>query len=212
MVSAALAEGAAPQSAAAHRRIAALFFLSGSAALIYQVAWQRMLLDCFGADIESVTIVVSAFMLGLGAGALCGGELADRMPLRALTLFSLIELSTGAFGYASPTLIHLVGSVAVHGSNAVIAGAIFLLLLLPTTLMGATLPILVTHAVRLHGSGGFCVGTLYFANTLGAATGALLTGFLVLYYLGLSATVYGAATINVAVGVLAWLGLRQRHV
>src|SRR4030081_3442013 len=82
-----------------------LFFASGIAALIYQVCWQRLLFEAFGVDIESVTIIVSTFMLGLGLGALAGGQLSDRYPGQALALFALIELAIAVFGICSPWLI-----------------------------------------------------------------------------------------------------------
>jgi MFS family permease len=97
-------------------------------------------------DIESVTIIVSAFMLGLGLGSLAGGELADRFPHRLIALFAVIELCTAAFGFCSPNLIHAAGRFAVNHSLLEIGLLNFALLLVPTTLMGATLPILVAHA------------------------------------------------------------------
>ncbi len=189
-----------------------LFFISGIAALIYQVCWQRLLFEAFGVDMESVTIIVSTFMLGLGLGALLGGELADRLPEQTLTLFAAIELSIGIFGVCSPRLIHAVGAATVGGSLGVIALANFMLLLFPTMLMGATLPILVTHVVRYYRNIGVSIGLLYFANTLGAALGAAVTGMLVLYYFGLSATIYVAALLNVLVSAAVWFGLRGRNV
>jgi MFS family permease len=186
-----------------------LFFASGIAALIYQICWQRLLFVAFGVDIESVTIIVSTFMLGLGAGALVGGELADRFPHHTLTFFSLTELAIGAFGIVSPTLIRAVGSVAVHGSLPTIAAANFLLLLCPTVMMGATLPILVAHIVRSRRSVGVSIGLLYFVNTLGAALGAAVTGFLTFYYIGITATIYVAAALNIAVSAAVWFGLRR---
>jgi predicted membrane-bound spermidine synthase len=197
---------------ARHGGLVLLFFVSGIAALIYQVCWQRLLFQAFGVDIESVTIIVSTFMLGLGLGALLGGQLADRYPRRALALFALIELAIGVFGACSPWLIRLTGALAVRGSLATIAAANFLLLLWPTMLMGATLPILVTHVVRHYRNIGVSIGLLYFANTLGAAAGAALTGMLLLYYLGLTATIYVAAALNLLVSVGVWFGLRGRSV
>jgi predicted membrane-bound spermidine synthase len=182
------------------------------AALLYQVCWQRLLFQSVGVDLQSVTIIVSTFMFGLGLGALAGGELADRYPERTLALFALIELVTGAFGAASPWLLHAVGAATVHCSVAVISLVNFGLLLIPTTLMGATLPILVTHVVRTFRNLGVSVGVLYFSNTLGAALGAFLTGFLVLYYCGLTATIWIAAALNVAVSVLVWLTMRGERV
>ena len=199
-------------SATRHGRLAALFFVSGIAALIYQVCWQRLLFEAFGVDIESVTIIVSTFMLGLGLGALAGGQLADRYPGKSLTLFALIEVCIGVFGALSPELIHRAGLLAVRASLPTIGAVNFLLLLLPTMLMGATLPILVTHVVRRYRNVGVSIGLLYFANTLGAACGAAVTGMLMLYYLGLSATIYVAALLNVIVSASVWFGLRARDV
>ena len=86
-------------------RLAPLFFVSGVAALVYQVCWQRLLFAAFGVDIDSVTIIVSVFMLGLGLGALVGGDLADRRPAWALRFFAFAELGIGIFGLFSPGLI-----------------------------------------------------------------------------------------------------------
>jgi MFS family permease len=199
-------------AAATHPRIIPLFVVSGAAALIYQVCWQRMLFEGFGVDIESVTIIVSAFMLGLGLGSLAGGELADRYPRRLIALFAVIELCTAACGFCSPDLIHAAGRFAVNHSLFEIGLLNFALLLVPTTLMGATLPILVAHAVRVYRNVGMSVGALYFANTLGAAFGAAFTGFVALYYLGLTSTIYLAALLNIGVSAAVWRSLRSAHV
>jgi MFS family permease len=199
-------------SRVAHLGLVSLFLVSGAAALIYQVCWQRLLFESIGTDIDSVTIIVSTFMLGLGLGALAGGEIADRYPRRTLMLFALIELATGLFGACSVPLIHLVSVLTVRGSLATIAVANFLLLMIPTTLMGATLPILVTHVMRVYRNLGVSVGTLYCANTLGAALGAAGTGFGVLYYFGLRSTIYIAVALNLTVSAGAWLALRKQHV
>jgi len=188
--------------------IVLLFLVSGAAALIYQVCWQRLLFESVGVDIESVTIIVSTFMLGLGLGSLGGGELVDRYPQRTLEFFALIELSTGVFGILSPYLIHAASQLVVNSSRATIGGVNFGLLLIPTTLMGATLPILVAHVVRIYRNLGVSVGVLYFANTLGAALGAAFTGFVALYYLALTSTIDIAAGLNIAVGATVWFRLR----
>jgi predicted membrane-bound spermidine synthase len=191
-----------------HAGLIALFFVSGVAALIYQVCWQRLLFQTFGVDIESVTIIISTFMLGLGVGALLGGQLSDRFPDRALAMFALFELAIAVFGVFSPWLIRAVGAATVRGSLPVIAAVNFALLLFPTMLMGATLPILVTHVMRRYRNIGVSIGLLYFANTLGAALGAALTGMLVLYYLGLAATICLAAALNLLVSAAVWFGVR----
>jgi|SRR5882757_7291367 len=208
----ALPSSAGTQVRVSHYWPVTLFLVSGVAALIYQVCWQRLLFESVGVDLESVTIIVSTFMFGLGLGALLGGELADRYPQHALHSFALIELITGAFGACSPWLIHATTAATVHSPLVVISAANFGLLLVPTTLMGATLPILVSHVVRVFHNLGVSVGVLYFSNTLGAALGAFATGFVVLYYFGLAATIYIAAGLNVVVSALVWLTLREPRV
>src|SRR3984957_6737091 len=83
------------------RVLRVLFFFSGFPALIYQLTWQRALFRAFGVNIESVTIVVTAFMLGLGLGSLAGGWLSKRRAIPLLPLLAAIELMTGAFGVVS---------------------------------------------------------------------------------------------------------------
>jgi predicted membrane-bound spermidine synthase len=205
-------ESGIPRSRAVHYGLVFLFMISGTAALIYQICWQRLLFEGFGVDIESVTIVVSTFMLGLGLGALAGGEIADRFPSQVIPLFATIEFATGAFGVSSPYLIRAVSAATVNGSLATIATVNFGLLLIPTTLMGATLPILVTHVVRRYQNLGVSVGVLYFANTMGAAFGAGFTGFIALYHFGLTSTICIAAALNIAVGATVWFGLRPHDV
>lgn len=85
-----------------------LFLLSGVAALIYQIVWQRLLFAAYGVNIESVTIIVSIFMFGLGVGSLVGGILSKRFPSHLPQLFVLCEVAIGCFGIASLPLIRLV--------------------------------------------------------------------------------------------------------
>lgn len=188
--------------------LGAIFFLSGAAALVYQISWQRLLFTSFGIDIESVTIVVSTFMLGLGAGAMAGGALADRFHSRLLVLFAFCELGIGLFGLVSAPLIRALGEAFATSPRAVVAGVNFAVLLIPTSLMGATLPILVTDAVRRHGGVGVSIGALYFVNTMGAASGALALGLGLFAVLELPQAIVFAALINFTVAsggaFLAW--------
>ena len=78
--------------------LAAIFFISGFSALIYQVCWQRLLFTGFGVDLTSITVIVSVFMAGLGVGAYFGGRIADKFSTRLLIIFCLIELGIGCFG------------------------------------------------------------------------------------------------------------------
>ncbi|HEY4340103.1 MAG TPA: fused MFS/spermidine synthase [Steroidobacteraceae bacterium] len=193
------------------RALALPFFLSGVAALAYQICWQRLLFVALGADIDSVTIIVSTFMLGLGTGSLIGGELADRYPQRILLLFAAAEAGIGLFGLFSPNLITTVGNLVVRQSLPIISATNFVLLLIPTTLMGATLPMLVALLVRRQLTIGVSIGGLYCLNTLGAALGAILVGFICFYFFELNTVIYGAALINFFVSSLTlWIAREQR--
>ena len=185
------------------RAIAAIFILSGFAALIYQVAWQRALFSIYGLDVQSVTVVVTAFMLGLGVGSLAGGWAAARPRVDRLAAFALIEAGICAYGMASLALFAWAGALTGPLGPAAMFLATFALLLLPTALMGATLPLLVGHEVERLGNVGRSLAALYFANTLGGALAAIATGVLLMRWLGLQGTVLIAAAMNAAVAALA---------
>lgn len=190
-----------------------VFWLSGFASLLYQVIWQRALFTIFGTNIESVTVVVTAFMLGLGLGSLLGGRLSRDAARPVLPLFSCIELAIGGYGLCSLALFALVGARVGPESILGIGLVSFGLVLFPTLLMGATLPLLVAHVVRRSGHVGRSVSWLYFVNTLGAATGALLASLFLLGKLGLHGSTQLAAMLNLAIGVSvlgAWWWLREK--
>lgn len=192
--------------------VGVVFLLSGVAALFYQIAWQRLLFASFGIDIESVTIIVSTFMLGLGVGALAGGYLADRFPTRLLALFALFEAAIGTFGLVSAPLIVHAGVTFVDATRSVVALVNFALLLIPTSLMGATLPVLTAEAARRSGGVGISIGRLYFVNTLGAATAALLLGVGLFAVLGLREVITVAVSINFAAALgAAAVAIRSRR-
>ena len=150
-----------------------LFFFSGFPALIYQLTWQRELFRIFGVNIESVTIVVTAFMLGLGLGSLAGGWLSKRRNIPLLPLFAALELMTAAFGIVSLSIFDRVGEWTAGWPLPAMAFVSLMLVIVPTLLMGATLPLLVSHLVRRSGNVGSAVGLLYYVNTLGAPSEAI---------------------------------------
>ena len=187
------------------KTIKAVFFLSGIAALIYQIAWQRMLFTAFGVDLESVTIIISVFMAGLGVGAYYGGRIADRFPNHIIQFFALTEVGIGTFGIASPFLIEFVKEVFLHSNVLTVALANFVLLLFPTFLMGSTLPLLTQHLNKYVNNVGNNIGWLYFTNTLGAATACILTGLVLFNYLTLTQVIYLAAVINYIVAIVVFI-------
>ena len=185
-----------------------LFFVSGFSALLYQLIWQRALFAIFGVNIESVTIVVTGFLLGLGLGSLIGGILSEGSGQRSLAVFGLLELSIGGFGWKSLIVFELVGVATIDMPPLARAAACFGVVLVPTLLMGATLPVLVAYSVRESGNVGKSVGSLYSVNTAGSAVAAFAAVFFLMGRLGQSGSLDLAALLNVTVGLvtlLAWV-------
>ena len=177
-----------------------LFFISGIPALLYQVVWQRSLFTIYGTNTESATAVVAAFLLGLGLGAFAGGLAASRWPTRLLIIYGVIEFVVGLFGFVSLQIFDWVGLRFTAASMAQTGIVAFSLVVLPTLLMGATLPILVAFLVAHSGHVGSGVGILYFVNTLGSAVACVLAAEFLMETLGQRGTVAVAAILNLMVG------------
>ena len=190
--------------------ICVLFFVSGFPALIYQLTWQRALFRIFGVNIESVTIVVTAFMLGLGLGSLAGGILSKRRDIPLLPALAAIEIATAAFGVVSLGIFDRVGVLSAAWPLPAMAAVSLGLVLVPTLLMGATLPLLVSHLVRRTGRVGGAVGRLYYVNTLGAGAACLACMLLLFPFLGMQGAIMVAVAINVAVALGA-LAMHRRE-
>lgn len=183
--------------------ICLMFFGSGIPALIYQLVWQRMLAEIFGVQIEAVTVIVTAFMIGLGCGSLAGGWLSTPTGLATLRVFALIELSIAALGAVSLPVLAWVSDRVLGASLPTIALVTLALVIVPTMLMGATLPLLVRHWVTRSGSTGESVGRLYCMNTLGAALACALAAFVIFPFSGMRTATYLAAAINATVAIAA---------
>ncbi len=182
------------------RVLCLVFFLSGFAALLYQVAWQRLLTVIYGVGSISITLIVSVYMLGLGFGALGGGLLAERIQAR-IRLYAGIELGIAAFGLVSLPFLAALAQHTAGSSHHVALAYIALFLFIPTLLMGMTLP-LVTKIFSRSESFVSSVSLLYFVNTIGAAFGALIGAYLIISFFGLDSAVFAAVVINAALAVL----------
>jgi spermidine synthase len=180
--------------------VALLFFLSGFAALAYQVAWQRLLVVFAGGDVLSITIIVTAFMAGLGLGSLAGGVVADRVTARRnLLLFGIAETLIALFGLCSRWLLYDVLYQRLGGiaeSRVLTALVLVTVLLMPTLLMGMSLPLLARAVIRRVPEAAVRTGRLYGLNTLGAALGAFGTTWLLLPRGGIEGGIHFAALLN----------------
>ena len=182
-----------------------LFLLSGAAALVYQVAWQRVLALHSGIGLYSVAMIVAAFMAGLGLGSLLGGRLSARTgPLQALRLFAALELAIAVFGAASPFVYYdWLYPIASRLPSPSLRGGLahFAALLPPTLLMGMSLPLIVRAMLRDVAAAGRTIGYLYGINMLGAALGAFAAPWLLLPWNGIPGAVRVAAAGNLLAGL-----------
>lgn len=196
--------------------LVAIFVLSGASGLIYQISWVRLLSLTFGVTIYAISIVVAAFMGGLALGSILGGRLADRVP-RPILWYAGVELAVAGLGLLSPAALSWVQAayVALYPRDAAEAalGIIALrftlaalVLLVPTTLMGATLPLMVKGSLAIGRNIGGRVSWLYASNTTGAILGTIGAGFFLIGTLGITETIRTAAAFNL-VAALAALAL-----
>jgi spermidine synthase len=190
------------------------FFASGASGLLYEVLWARILGLFFGHTVYAVTTVLAAFMGGLALGSRVFGRISDRVanPLR---LYALLEIGTGIFCLAVPDLlaaargIYLEWAPRLPANVPVLTLARFAValpvLLIPTTMMGGTIPAVCRHLVRDSSETGRTVGTAYGVNTLGAAFGALSVGYWLIPAIGVRASNHAGVAVSVLAGVSALL-------
>ena len=202
--------------------VLACFALSGFAALLYQTAWLREFAFVFGTAELAVISVLAAYMAGLAAGAAIAARFASRIR-RPVLVYGLLELAIGACALAVPWTIRAAtriyvwafGSLSAPPDEGQLTSIVFFLicafviLSIPTSLMGVTLPLLARYAVRREEEIGSRIGTLYAVNTAGAVLGTLCAAFVFLPTIGLRSTVYVGAATNALVFVIAAL-LAQR--
>jgi len=212
--------GRAPHAAASDtgggsagdRIVLACFFLSGTASLTLEVVWTRLLRLAFGSTTLAVSTVLVAYMLGLGVGGLVGGRLAASLR-RGRRAYAWMEVAIGLYAVLVPSLLGLMPTL----NRAVLSGmtvwsatlgrfaAALIVLIIPTLLMGATLPVLVTAVGRGRAALAGRVGLLYGVNTLGAVSGVFVSSFVLFPLSGVARTNLIAAGLDVAIGLLVLL-------
>ncbi|MFH1279226.1 MAG: fused MFS/spermidine synthase [Candidatus Eisenbacteria bacterium] len=188
-----------------------LFVLSGAAGLVYEIIWTRMLTLVFGNTVYAASTVIASFMGGLAIGSYIFGRLADRRR-DTLRIYGMLEFGVGIFALFVPTIFtglngvygHLFRSFGEQTAPFFIARFVlsFTILLAPTILMGATLPVLTRFFVVRRARLGRQVANLYALNTLGATAGCFLAGFFMIERLGVSRSNYAAAAVSLIVATL----------
>lgn len=194
-----------------------VLFFSGVSALIYQIVWIRKFGLVFGVHVFSMSTVLTAFMAGLALGALYFGRLVDKKR-NPLLLFLILELGIGLFAvffpftfrglteiYASVSRNIPLGNYSIQLIRFLLA---FFFLLIPTTLMGGTMPVIVKIFTDNIGKVGNRVSLLYGTNNLGAVVGGFLAGFVIIQKIGLNQSGYLAAVLNFTNAFLVFLVVR----
>lgn len=190
-----------------------LLMMSGTTGLVYQLLWVKQLSLVVGADVFAVTTAVSAFFAGLAIGSYGFGRRADRLA-RPLRLYALVEIGIGVLGVLATLLI---GQSApwftwLETHTGPVAWALpFVLVGLPAVLMGGTVPLMMRVVAPAAARVAAVGGRLYAANTAGAILGALLAPFLLIPLFGVLGSAFVAATINVAVALIALFVARSRE-
>ena len=190
-----------------------LFLVSGATGLAYEVTWTRMLVRVFGTTSFAVSTVLAAYMAGFALGSYLLGKLIDRKGNPVL-VYGLLELGIGVFALVFPYILGGLnplyrvlyrGLEGSHYSLSLIRFLLcFIVLLIPTTLMGGTLPVLSRFVTRSLSDLTLRVGLLYSINTFGAVAGTFLTGFFVLPALGIRHTTFTVAGLNFAIFLAAY--------
>jgi spermidine synthase len=197
-------------SSTTRRLIGLCFVFSGATGLIYEVLWARMLGLVFGATTLAISTVLAAFMGGLALGSAVAGRLAHRIR-KPLSVYGWMEIGIAIYALLVPLLFRWVDNLYALIWQQFQPGFFTfslwrfllscLMLLVPTTLMGATLPVLAAALVRY---GSTAVTRLYACNLGGAIVGTLAAGFVLLPTFGVRTTIVIAAVINIIVGVVAF--------
>ena len=187
-----------------------LFFISGFTGLVYEVTWTRMLTTVFGSTTYATTSVLSAFMGGLAIGSFVIGRYVGRRR-NPILVYAFLEIGIGITALLIPMIFRAVDNIypliyeyaTSYVWLLVLTKVVLSLLVLfvPTSLMGGTLPVLCRLFVNRPKESGKQVGILYAINTIGAATGCFTTGFFLIELLGISKTVQLVAAVNFLLGM-----------
>jgi spermidine synthase len=194
------------------------FGLSGAAALIYEVVWTRKLATVMGSSTYALSTMLAAFMMGLALGGLTGALLVPRLK-RHLRVFAICELGIGLSALATIPLIQAATPLFLkvyflfHASfrafTAAQFGVVFLVILVPTTLMGMTFPLVIRHFASGRSQTARRAGFLYAFNTFGAVVGSTVGGFVLIPRLGASDAILIAALLNILGGLVILLLLER---
>jgi len=194
--------------------ILVLFFITGAVGLAFEVLWIRLLVNIFGVTVHAVSTVISSFFAGLALGSYVFGKIGERTK-NPLYLYAILEFFVGIYALATLILFTRVDAIwtiayAMVGGDPFLYSLVrfalcFAILLVPTTLMGGTLPILSIYFSRSLDRIGRSLGLIYSVNTFGALVGCFLVGFVLIRTIGIRHTLYAGVACNMLVALVAFL-------
>jgi len=201
-------------SAVARYSLLGILFLSGANGLMMEIVFRRQLLLSLGVTHYSVGTVLTVFMAGLALGSFLFGRLADHIKY-PIKLYGLLEVGVGLsglllitiFSYLDPFYVKLHSVFGSAGSPNILLKTIpaAMVLLIPTTLMGGTLPVIGKALASENQSAGSPLGLLYGINTFGGVVGVIGATFFLLGTAGASLTLAIVSIVNTLIGFVAWL-------
>ena len=196
-----------------------IFIFSGASGLIYQVIWMRQLTLIFGSTVFATSTVLTAFMGGLALGSFYFGRKIDESTQSPLRIYALLEAGIGAFCLVWPLILAALSAIYVlihrnvtsefYTLSLIRFVLTFGVLLIPSTLMGGTLPVLTRFFVKRLEQLGTNIGILYALNTFGAVIGTVAAGFFLIEALGIRWTLGIGIAINFAVAAIALVLARK---
>ncbi|MDE0316317.1 MAG: fused MFS/spermidine synthase [Candidatus Poribacteria bacterium] len=198
-----------------------IFILSGASALIYEVIWMRQLTLVFGSTVFATSTVLTAFMAGLALGSYYFGRKIDESKLSPLKLYAFLEVGIGGFCIIWPLLLSVLTALYVliyrnitsefYTLSLIRFVLTFGILLIPSTLMGGTLPVLTRFFVKRLEQLGTNIGILYALNTFGAVIGTVAAGFFLIEAMGITWSLRVAIAINLGVALVALVLAQHAH-
>jgi len=198
-----------------------LFFLSGISGLIYEIIWTRKLSYIFGGTIYAISTVLTSYMAGLALGSYIFGRYIDKKD-KPLNVYASLQIGIGVFGIIIPiilnsfipifSLIYNSFHTSFFSFSLIRFAFIFLILIIPTSFMGGTVPVISKFLIKSKETSGFDLGLLYAVNTFGAVLGTFLSGFILIVFWGIWWTILFAACINFCVAAISFFLNKQINV
>ena len=216
-----MSEDSTKYSKFSNKLIIIIFGLSGMTALIYEIIWIRPLSLVFGTTTYAISIIIAAFLSGLALGSWIAGRYSDKIknPLR---FYGFLEIGIGLYGLMIIGLFSILPEIYLNMYKGtfpevsiffVLQFALaFIIILVPTTLMGATLPMIMKSHSRNFNNIGRDLGRIYSVNNIGAVLGTIAAGFILMPLLGIQTSIMITAILNIALGIIALIASKSSNI